>query len=96
MFANPSNAGPLSPNFVILKAFYPLVLTVLISSVRSAYIFTFNFTWSGIGHSWEHYILLLRVSVPMRYIDNNSLLLLFNTALRAFSYFLFNLKLQSL
>ena len=62
----------LPSQFVIAKAFYPLLLEVsLILTVghfrpSSAYIFTLGFTRSGVGYSWGCYI-LFPVSIPMRY-----------------------------
>ena len=47
-------------DFVILQAFYPIVLTVLIP-VSPAYIFILK----DVEHSWENYI----YSSPMRYTD---------------------------
>src|SRR5699024_5345862 len=43
--------------FVIVKVFYPLLLTVLIP-VSSAYLFTYNITCLGGAASWKGYILL--------------------------------------
>src|SRR5699024_11161527 len=43
--------------FVIVKVFYPLLLTVLIP-VSSAYLFTYNITCLGGAASWKDYILL--------------------------------------
>ena len=49
-------------SFVILSAFYPIVLWLSIRH-SSAYIFIFNLTCSDVEHSWENYI----YSSPMRY-----------------------------
>src|SRR5699024_12712998 len=48
--------------FVIVKVFYPLHLTVLFP-VSSAYLFTYNITCLGGAASWKDYILRLQVNL---------------------------------